>query len=379
MKPIYLDYHATTPLDPRVFSEMKFFLLNKFGNAASIDHVYGNEASLAVKKARIQISKLIKSDSSEIIFNSGATESDNTAIFGIANYFKEKGNHIITTKIEHKAILDTCKQLEKQGFEVTYLNVDKFGSINLDQLSKSITKKTILISVMMANNEVGTIQPIKEIGKIAKNKGITFHSDVAQAFGHIPIDVRELNLDLMSISGHKIYAPKGIGVLYVNTKTKIHPLIYGGGHERGMRSGTLNVPSIVALGKAAEIAEIEMKDLSIKYRSMITKLYDELQKSINIELNGHPSNRLAHNLNIFIKGVDSKALINEVKNDIAISSGSACTTTEVKPSHVIMAMGYDAERAYSSIRIGIGRFTTNEDIKKTINVIKNAVIKLRNL
>lgn len=378
-RPIYLDNHATTPLDPRVLDEMLIYFKEKFGNASSIDHIYGNETLQAINDSRQSIATLINSDTEEIIFTSGATESDNLALFGIADYLKEKGNHIITSVIEHKAILNSCKKLENNGYNITYLGVNKDGVIDINELKRTISSKTILISIMAANNEIGTISPLKEIGIIAHKNGILFHTDAAQAFGHVPINVRDMNIDLMSISGHKVYGPKGIGALYVKQGIKLTPMIYGGSQERSLRSGTLNVPGIVGLGAAAKLAKAEMKESISRLTNLRHKLYEGISSKIDVEINGPPINRLPHNLSLYIKDVDAKALINEVKDFIAISSGSACNSSDVKPSHVIVALGYDDNRAYSTIRFGLGRFTTEEDIDKAIDVVVDKVKKLKSL
>jgi len=378
-----MDYHSTTPVDPRVVDAMLPFFSKEYGNAASIDHQYGLMASRAVQESREQISGLINAKPDEIIFTSGATESDNIAIHGIANKLRDKGDHIITCKTEHKAVLDTCKYLESIGKKVTYLSVNKYGEVDIEELENSITYKTILISIMAANNEIGTIAPIKEIGKIARDHDIYFHTDAAQAAGHIPIDVQDMNINLMSMSGHKIYGPKGIGVLYVkrsNPRTMISPIIYGGGHEKGLRSGTLNVPSIVGFGKALEIAKKEMEKDGLENRKRTQKMLSEFSSAIKgTELNGHPRNRLPHNLNVYFPGIENKALINMVKNELAISTGSACTTTYVEPSHVLKALGFDDKRIFSSVRFGLGRFTTEEEVDKTIEIILDGVKRLERI
>jgi cysteine desulfurase len=375
-KSIYLDNHATTKMDERVLKEMLPYFCDKYGNPASIDHIYGNETQTAVDEARKKIASSINANEEEIIFTSGATESDNLALSGIVEYLKNKGNHIITTKIEHKAILDTCKKLESKGFKISYLDVNKEGVIDLKELNECIRPETILISIMAANNEIGVIQPIKKIGELAKNNNIVFHTDAAQAFGYISLNVNENKIDLMSLSGHKIYGPKGIGILYVRKGVKLEPLILGGGHERGLRSGTLNTPLIVGMGKACEIFK---KEDIIKIKQLRDKLFDGIKSKSNIELNGSFENRLPNNLNIYLPGISAKALINEVKDKIAISSGSACTSTEIKPSHVILALGYEEGRADSSIRIGLGRFNTEEEINSTIKIINETIYKLNNL
>jgi cysteine desulfurase len=377
--PIYLDHHATTPLDPQVLETMLPFYKDKFGNASSIDHSYGNDALAAVNTAREKIGGVIHAESEEIIFTSGATEADNLALFGVAQQHKDKGSHIITCVTEHKAILDSCKKLESMGFDISYLPVDVNGCIDLKELEDLITPKTILISIMAANNEIGTIAPLKEIGKLAHEKGVLFHTDAAQAFGHIPLDVKDMNIDLMSISAHKIYGPKGIGALFIKRSIKLQPITYGGGHERGLRSGTLNVPGIVGLAKAAEIAHKEMNQTSNKLQMLSEKLYKGIAAKVKVEKNGDTQHKLTHNLNLFFEGIDAKALINEVKDDVALSAGSACTSEDVNPSHVIIALGYDEDRAFSSIRFGLGRFTTEKDIDKVVNVIAQAATKLKNL
>ena len=380
--PIYMDHHATTPVDPRVLSEMMSYFNHDFGNAASIDHTHGQTASKAVETAREKIASSINARPEEIIFTSGATESDNIAIFGVVEKNVSKGNHIITCLTEHKAILDSCKRLEERGFHVSYLPVDKRGIIDLEKLEKEITKKTILITVMFANNEIGTIAPISEIGKIAKDHQILFHTDAAQAFGHMKIDVRKFNINLMSLSAHKMYGPKGIGALYVqrsSPKAEVSPIMYCGGHERGIRSWTLNVPGIVGFGKAIEISNKEMKKENGRTGKWTSKMLAAFRKELNAELNGHETDRLSHNLNLFIKGIENKALINLVKNDVSISAGSACTTAKVEPSHVIQALGYDKSRSFSSIRFGLGRFNTNEEIDHVIDHIIEASMKLQKL
>lgn len=380
--PIYLDNHATTPLDPRVLDAMLPYFTEQFGNPASIEHIYGVNSLEAVESARKEIATTINARPEEIIFTSGATEADNLALQGIIKAYKDK-NHIITCSIEHKAILDTCKELERQGIDVTYLPVDKYGIVDVDKLKEAITDKTALISIMTANNEIGTIEPIKEIGKIAHEYNILFHTDAAQAIGHIPIDVQDMNIDLMSISAHKVYGPKGIGALYVrrrNPKVRLSPIIFGGGHERGLRSGTLNVPAIVGFGKALEIARKEMNKEAKLFKKWTDRMLEEFKDKINgVELNGHPTNRLPHNLNVYFPNVENKALIQMVSNEIAISASSACTTNTVEPSHVILALGYGEERAHSSIRFGVGRFNTDEEIEYTITRIIDVVKRLLQL
>ncbi len=381
--PIYMDYHATTPVDPRVLGAMLPYFNQEFGNAASIDHTYGSRASEAVEKARKQIANTINAKPEEIIFTSGATESDNLALLGVAEQNMIKGDHIITCVTEHKAVLDSGKRLEKLGKSVTYLPVDMYGMVDTDAVDEAITDRTILISIMAANNEVGTIAPIAEIGKIARKHGVLFHTDAAQAAGHIPIDVEAMNIDLMSISAHKIYGPKGIGVLYVrrrNPKVNVAPIIFGGGHERGLRSGTLNVPGIVGFGKALEIAEKEMKAEDSQFRKWTTKMLGSFQQAFGgVELNGHPSQRLAHNLNVSFEGIESKALLHLLRSDLAISAGSACTTAIVAPSHVLTAMGIDEKKAHSAVRFGLGRFNTAEEIEYAIEHVVFAISKLKRI
>lgn len=381
--PIYLDYQATTPVDPRVLSEMIPYFSEQFGNAASRDHLYGSHAADAVEKARKKIAKCINAHPEDIIFTSGATESNNLAILGLAAKYSDKGDHIITCVTEHKSILDTCKYLESLGKHVTYVPVDRFGTIDLEMLENSICEKTILISVMTANNEIGTIAPIKEIGEIARKYDVLFHTDAAQAAGHIPLDVNEIGVDLMSISAHKMYGPKGIGALYVrhtNLEAKPCPIIFGGGHEQGIRSGTLNVPGIVGFAKAFEIAIKEMNDENKRYKKWVKHMLEVFQeKAKPVEQNGHPEKRLSHNLNVSFEKVENKALIRAVSPKLAISSGSACTTLNVEPSHVILALGFGPERAHTAIRLGLGRFNTEEEIEFATEFLVQAVNRLRKI
>ena len=372
--PIYLDHQATTPVDPRVLEVMLPYFTEIFGNAASRDHVFGLEAKRAVDKAREQIASAINARPDEIIFTSGATESDNIAILGVAEKLAHKGDHIITCVTEHKAVLDCCAQLEKRGKRVTYLPVDQYGRVDPDDVRKAITSKTILISIMAANNEIGTLAPLAEIGQIALEHGVLFHADAAQALGHIPLDMKAMNIHLMSLSAHKIYGPKGIGVLYrrrSNPRAQVAPVIYGGGHERGLRSGTLNVPAIVGFGEAVRIAVQEMKQENSHYRRWTQQMLEHLQEALGeVNLNGHPTERLAHNLNVSIPGVESRALIVKLK-DVAIATGSACTSDKVEPSHVIAALGFGDLRAHSAVRISVGR--TNDQEQITIASCKIAV------
>jgi len=376
--PIYLDSHATTPVDPRVFDEMKPYFTGKFGNASSLDHSFGYDASVSVKQAREKIAKAIGASMDEIIFTSGATESDNLALVGVMERNKSKGNHLITCSTEHKAILDTARHLESLGNKVTFLPVDEFGVIDLELLKNTITDETVLISIMFANNEIGTIANIAEIGKIAHESNVLFHTDAAQAIGHIPIDVQKMNIDLMSFSSHKIYGPKGIGALYVRSilpRVKLDPIVFGGGQERNIRSGTLNVPGIVGFAKAIEISQKEMGNENIKFKKWTDFMFNRLAEA-GAKLNGHPTNRLAHNLNVRFDGIESKAIINSVSKKIAISAGSACTTQLVEPSHVLLAIGLDEEQTHSSIRIGCGRFNTDEEIKVAADEIYSSIESL---
>ena len=362
--PIYLDAHATTPVDPTVLDTMMPYFTENFGNASSLDHPYGYDASVAVQSARETIATGINAHIDEIVFTSGATESDNLALMGVMEKYKEKGNHLITCKTEHKAVLDCAKHLEKNGCDVTYLSVNEFGEINLDELESAITDKTVLISIMAANNEIGTIADLEKIGKIAHDHDVLFHTDAAQAVGHIPIDVQKMNIDLMSFSSHKLYGPKGIGALFVRSlkpRVKLDSIVYGGGQERNIRSGTLNVPGIVGFAKAVEIAQKEMDDENERYKKWTDMLLEELEKDGG-KLNGHREKRLPHNLNVRFDGIESKAIINSVSKKIAISAGSACTTQVVEPSHVLLALGLDEDQSHQSIRIGLGRLNTEDEV-----------------
>lgn len=379
--PIYLDNHATTPLDPRVFEAMKPYFLESFGNAASRNHHFGWVAEEAVEKARKQVAELIGASAKEIVFTSGATESDNIAIKGAVSMYKEKGNHIITCKTEHKAVLDTCKFLERSGeAEVTYLEPDTNGRVRVEDIEAAITDKTILIAIMAANNEIGTIAPIKDIGKLAKDKGILFFTDAAQAAGRIPLDVNDMGIDIMAISGHKIYGPKGIGVLYVRRRrprVRLAPVIHGGGHERGMRSGTLPVPLCVGMGEACELARKDMESETARVLAMRDRLEAGIRAELDfVELNGDPEHRLPNNLNLSFAYVEGEGLMMAMK-DLAVSSGSACTSASLEPSYVLKALGVGDELAHSSIRFGLGRFTTDEEIDFAIETVVKAVKKLR--
>jgi len=380
--PIYMDYHATTPVDPRVVEAMVPYFTEHFGNAASRNHPFGWEAEEAVDKARKQVADLIGANAKEIVFTSGATESDNLAIKGVAEMYREKGNHIITCVTEHKAVIDTCKRLEKEGYRVTYLQVQKDGLISLDELRRAISDKTILITIMSANNEIGVLQPIAEIGAIAKEKGILFHSDAVQAAGKVPFDVNQAKVDLVSMSAHKMYGPKGVGALYVrrrNPRVLLSPIIDGGGHERGMRSGTLNVPGIVGFGKAAELCRLEMESDTKRLLALRERLNDKLHKGLDeIYINGSMERRLPHNLNISFAYVEGESLLMGI-NDVAVSSGSACTSASLEPSYVLKALGAGDDLAHSSIRFGLGRWTTDEEVEYVVDKLTNVVRRLREM
>lgn len=380
--PIYLDHHATTPLDPRVLDAMMPYFTEKFGNASSIDNTYGYEASTAVESSRRTIADAIGARADEIIFTSGATESDNIALIGTMEKYHTRGSHLITCTTEHNAVLDTASHLENIGKKVTYIPVDKYGLIDLKDLQDAIILgDTVMISVMAANNEIGTIADIGAIGQLAHKNDVIFHTDAAQAVGHIPINVQRMNIDLMSISAHKIYGPKGIGALYVRgikPRVKPNPLVYGGRQERNIRSGTLNVPGIVGFGKAIDIAVKEMDAENQRFKEWTLEMLKSFE-GIGGMLNGHPTSRLTHNLNVCFPGIESKAIINSVSKEIAISAGSACTTQNVEASHVLLALGYDESHAHSSIRIGLGRFTKYEEVKHCTDVIVSSVKKLKNI
>lgn len=381
--PIYMDHHATTPVDPRVLETMLPYFTEYFGNAASIDHEYGNEAKRAVDRAREQVAQLINAKHDEIVITSGATEADNLAILGVTEQYANKGRHVITCATEHHAVLDPCQYLESKGWQVTYLPVDHYGMVDPDAVRRAITLQTTLISIMTANNEIGTIAPVAEIGKMAREHGVLFHTDATQAVGHIPINVDAMNIDLLSLSAHKFYGPKGTGALYVrkrHPKVRLVSQMHGGGHERGMRSGTLNVTGIVGMGKAAEIAMLEMKEEGERLRRLRDHLWEGFQAGIEgVELNGHPTKRLPHNLSVSIPGVESRALVVQLKNEVALSTGSACTTAKVEPSHVILALGYGEERAHESIRFGLGRRNTQLEIDTVVVNLSDKASDLRQL
>jgi cysteine desulfurase len=380
--PIYMDNHATTPLDPRVLEAMMPFMTNKFGNAASRNHQFGWEAEEGVEKAREHVAKLIGATAKEIVFTSGATESDNLAIKGVAEMYREKGNHIITAATEHKAVLDTCKRLEKNGYRVSYLPVQADGLVNLDDLRRAIDDKTILVSIMAANNEIGVLQPIDEIGAICKEKGVLFHTDAVQILGKVPFDVNKSNVHLASLSAHKIYGPKGVGALYVrrkNPRVQIVAQIDGGGHERGMRSGTLNVPGIVGFGTACEIAYSEMAEESKRLGGLRDRLKKKLESALDeVHINGTMEHRLPGNLNMSFIYVEGESLLMGI-NDIAVSSGSACTSATLEPSYVLKALGLGDDVAHSSIRFGIGRFNTEAEVDYVADKLIDVVRKLREL
>ena len=377
--PIYFDNHATTPVDPQILDAMLPYLSSKFGNAASHSHSFGWEAATAVVTARKQIASLIGASPNEIVFTSGATESDNLAIAGVAEACKSKGNHIITVATEHRAVLDTCMHLEGSGYRITRLSVGADGLIDFDELKAAFSPQTILVSVMAANNESGIIQPLEEIGGICRERGVLFHSDAVQALGRIPLDVKKLNLDLASLTAHKCYGPKGCGALYVRSGVKISPIIHGGGHEGGMRSGTLNVPGIVGFGKACEIAQNVLPEESCRIAGLRNRLRDRLLAELeDVVVNGSMEHRLPGNLNISFLNVDGEALMTAVK-DIAVSSGSACHSDKVDPSHVLKAMGLSDEAAGSTIRFGLGRFNTEAEVDYVAARFVDAVKKLREL
>jgi cysteine desulfurase len=380
--PIYLDNNATTPMDPRVLEAMTPYFLEHFGNAASRNHPFGWEAEEAVDYAREQVAKLIGADPKEIIFTSGATEGDNLAIKGVYEMYASKGNHVITATTEHKAVLDTCKHIEKIGGEVTYLKVNAEGLIDLKELEAAIKPTTILIAIMYANNEIGTIQPVKEISTIAKKHGVLFFTDGTQAVGKVPVDVIKDGIDLMAFSAHKMYGPKGVGALYVrrkNPRVKVTAQMDGGGHERGMRSGTLNVPGIVGFGKACEICRLDMEEDNKRISKMRDHLETELLKLEEAYVNGSREHRLPQVTNISFKHVEGEGLLMGFNKNIALSSGSACTSASLEPSYVLKALGLGDDLAHSSLRFGLGRFTTEEQIEYTIKAISETVLRLREM
>jgi cysteine desulfurase len=381
-RPIYLDCHATTPTDKRVLDAMLPYFTNYFGNPSSISHVYGWEAEAAIKKARKVLAQAIKATETEIIFTSGATEANNLAIKGVAEAYFSKGKHIITVQTEHRAVIDPCAYLEKLGFEVTFLPVQSDGLLDLNLLEKSIRPDTILVSVMAANNEIGVLQPLADIGKICHDQGVIFHSDAAQAIAKIPLNVQEMNIDLMSLTAHKIYGPKGIGALYVrrrNPRVTLASQIQGGGQERGLRSGTLATPHIVGFAEAVKLGLEELKSENKRQQELRTKLWQKISQLTGIYLNGHPTQRLSGNLNISVTGVDGNALLLGLKPVVAVSSGSACSSHSSEPSHVLTALGHSEKLAYASIRFGIGRFTTREEIDQVAEAVIKTIKVLRHM
>jgi cysteine desulfurase len=380
--PVFLDYHSTTPVDPQVVEAMIPYFTTIFGNAASRNHEFGWTAEAAVEKARSQVAALIGASEKEIIFTSGATESNNLAIQGVAEMLKDKGRHIMTSPIEHKAVLDTFQFLESRGFEVTILPVDQYGQVSAQSVKNAIRPDTILVSVMFANNEIGTINPIPEIARVCKERGVIFHTDAVQACGKIPVDVEKMGIDLLSLTAHKMYGPKGVGALYVRRKgprVRLAPLVHGGGHERGMRSGTLNVPGIVGFGKAAELAKARLESDYAHLKGLRDRLWTKIQAGCDeVHLNGHPTERLPHNLNVSFAYVEGESLMMGMK-ELAVSSGSACTSASLEPSYVLKSIGVGEELAHSSIRFSVGRTTTEEEIEYAANRVIETVKKLRNL
>jgi cysteine desulfurase len=380
--PIYMDNNATTRTDPRVVEAMLPYFSEKYGNAASRNHAFGWEAEEAVENGREQVGKLIGAGAKEIVFTSGATESNNLAIKGVASMYRKKGDHVITVVTEHKAVLDPCKRLERDGYKVTFLPVDRDGRVSAEQVGAAMTDKTILVSLMAANNEIGTLQPIAEIGKLCKQRGVLFHTDAVQAVGKVPVDVEAMGIDLLSLSGHKLYGPKGIGALYVRRKdprVRLDPIIDGGGHERGMRSGTLPVPHIVGLGTACELAGKEMASESKRLFALRERLRKGITSKLeDVYLNGHPTERLPGNLNLSFAYVEGEAMMMGIK-DVAVSSGSACTSASLEPSYVLKALGVGDELAHSSIRFGLGRFNTEEEVDFVVEDVVRAVNHLRQM
>lgn len=379
-RPIYLDCHATTPVDERVLQAMLPYFTEQFGNPASVTHLYGWEAEAAVKQARETLAAAIGSIPEEIVFTSGATEANNLAIKGVAEAYFAKGRHLITVATEHNAVLDPCRYLQTLGFEVTILPVQQDGLIDLDQLEKAIRPDTVLVSVMAANNEIGVVQPLAEIGALCHRHTVLFHTDAAQAIGKIPLNVQTMQIDLMSLTAHKVYGPKGIGALYVrrrNPRVQLAAQLHGGGHERGMRSGTLYPPQIVGFSEAVKLGLAEMQTESQRIRELRDRLWQRLQTLDGIHLNGHPTQRLPGNLNISVEGVDGQALLLGLQPFVAVSSGSACTSAKIEPSHVLQALGRSPDLAYASLRFGIGRFTTQDEIDRVAEIVSDTVRSLR--
>jgi cysteine desulfurase len=380
--PIYFDNNATTPLDGRVLQAMMPYLTTEFGNAASKNHPFGWKAEAAVEEARQKVAALIGAEAKDLVFTSGATESDNLAVKGVAEMYRQKGNHIITCPTEHKAVIDTCRYLEKLGYEVTWLKPDSFGALSAEQVAAAVTDKTILITLMAANNEIGTLHPLAEIGKVAKARGVLFHTDATQMVGKLPLDVEAMGIDLLSLSGHKINGPKGVGALYVrrrNPRVRLAIQMHGGGHERGMRSGTLNVPGIVGLGAAVDICRGEMAEEARRLTALRDRLHQGIASNLDhVTLNGHPTERLPGTLNLSFAFVEGEALMMKISG-IAVSSGSACTSASLEPSHVLKAVGVGDDLAHSSIRFSLGRFNTEEEIDYAIEQVARAVKELREL
>jgi cysteine desulfurase len=378
-----MDYNATTPTDPRVVDAMVPYFYETFGNAASRSHVFGWKAEEAVEASREHVARLIGAESpKEIVFTSGATESDNLALKGVAEFYREKGNHVVTSVVEHKAVLDTCKRLEKSGFEVTYLPVDRHGMVDPDDVKRALNDRTILVSVMLANNEVGTVQPVAEIGRLTRERGVLFHCDAVQGVGKVDFDVVKAHVDLASLTAHKMYGPKGVGALYVRRskpRVRLVAQMDGGGHERGMRSGTLNVPGIVGFGRAAQILNAEWRDESARVFRQRERLRERIFAAVDdVHVNGHPERRLPGNLNVAFNYVEGEAMMMAIK-DVAVSSGSACTSASLEPSYVLRSMGVDEENAHSSIRFGLGRFTTDEEVEYVADLVISKVNKLREM
>jgi cysteine desulfurase len=379
MKRIYLDYAATTPVRPEVVQAMSPYLTEAFGNPSSV-HSYGQEARVAVSEARQRVAALLNAGDEEIFFTGGGTESDNLAIKGVALASESKGNHIISSAIEHHAVMETCHFLAKRGFEITYLPVDRYGLVDPDDVQKAITDKTILISVMMANNEIGTIEPIAEIGRIARQAGVYLHTDAVQAVGHIPLDVNILKVDLLAMSAHKLYGPKGVGALYIRKGVKVVPLLHGGGQEKGRRSGTENIPGIVGLGIAAELAGREMDEEAERLTELREKLISGILEIPDSILNGHPTNRLPNNVNVGVKYVEGESmLLNLDLEGICASTGSACSSASLEASHVLLAIGVPQEQAHGSLRFSLGRWTTEQEIDRVLEVLPGIVTRLRNM
>ena len=377
-RPVYFDSHATTRPDPLVVEAMMPYLTERFGNASSMDHMYGRDASEAVEEARRQVAALVNARPNEIVFTSGATESDNMAIVGAMERYRDRGDHMVTCETEHRAVLDTARHMEKNGRRVTYLPVDEFGIVEPGAVRDAIGDRTILVSIMAANNEIGTIPDIEAIGRATREAGVLFHTDAAQAAGHIPIDVQAMNIDLMSLSAHKMHGPKGAGALYVrgtSPRVTLEPILHGGGQERGLRSGTLNVPAIVGFGRAAELARARMQDDAGRLAKWSSRMRKDFE-TIGGRIMGHPDRRLAHNVCVRFPGIDGKAIINTVSESLAISAGSACTTQAVEPSHVLLAIGLSDEDAHSSIRIGIDRSNTDADIDRLVSEVSGAIQRL---